>query len=52
MTTGIPFLQYLQWLQSHVVNVCKGKTFQAEYALLMWTMSSIGSEVGGSISIS
>ena len=29
MTTVVPFLQYLQRLWSDVVNVCKGKTFQA-----------------------
>ena len=28
MTTGVPFLQYLQQLWSDVVNVCKGKTIQ------------------------
>jgi len=29
MTTGVPFLQYLQRLWSDVVNVCKRKTIQS-----------------------
>ena len=40
------FLQYLQWLWSNVLNVCKGKAIQAVCTHCWFDQSSVGKEAG------